>query len=80
MTDHDNLPVWAKILLGIPVGQKIEPNYTEHPDEANCSVRDARPSEITATEQRVKSVGCSKPERSRRWQILRRPVVVEFNS
>jgi|GEM_PF-3282246 hypothetical protein len=51
MTNQDNLPVWAKILLGIPAEESALPHPAETEEPANSSKREANPSEAAVMEQ-----------------------------
>ena len=54
MTNQDSLPVWAKILLGIPVNESALPNHGEPQEPENSSKREAQVSELAQTEQTVR--------------------------
>jgi hypothetical protein len=51
MTSLENLPVWAKILLGIPVNDAVLPKREEPEEQANSSKREVSVYEFAQTEQ-----------------------------
>ena len=53
MTSLENLPVWAKILLGIPVNDATEPNREVPEEQVNSSKRESLLSEFAQTGQIV---------------------------
>ena len=51
MTSLENLPVWAKILLGIPPNDVAEPNRDVPEEQVNSSKRESLLSEFAQTAQ-----------------------------
>jgi hypothetical protein len=65
MTNQEKLPVWAQILLGVPVNDEMQPDHSEGKGPPNSSKREAGPSGSAATEQSVITFG--EAERERKW-------------
>jgi hypothetical protein len=80
MTNQENLPVWAKILLGIPTEDTVLPAPPEREEKANSSQRESAPSEPAAMEQSVIVLGRSKRERKWDWKTALCPCTREANS
>ena len=72
MTNQESLPVWAKILLGIPVNDEMHPDPTEGKEPAGRS-------ESAAMEQSVIAFGEAGRERKWNWKTALCPSAREAN-
>ena len=79
MTNQDTLPVWAKILLGIPVNESALPNHGEREEQQNSSQREAEVSELAQTEQTVRVYNSKQRERKWSWHGGLCPTAREAN-
>ena len=79
MTNQDNLPVWAKILLGIAVNESTLPNHGEREEQDNSSQRKAQVSELAQTEQTVRVYNPNQRERKWSWKGGLCPTTREAN-
>ena len=79
MTNQESLPVWAKILLGIPVNDEIQSDRTDGKDPANFSKREAGRSESAAMEQSVIAFGEAGREPKWNWKTALCPSAREAN-
>lgn len=80
MTNQDNLPVWAKILLVIPVEDAVLPIPTDIDEQPNSGNRGVVPSKAAASEQSVFAFGTRSLGRKRRWKPALCPTPCEANS
>jgi hypothetical protein len=80
MTKQETLPVWAKILLGIPAKDAVPVNPSELRTTANPSQKDSVPSDADATEQSV--LVFDPISQGRTWGLRRilQPVRREFQA
>jgi hypothetical protein len=79
MTNQDNLPVWAKILLGLPVNDGGPTAHSERQQNLSSGKREGGSSEDNGTERNV-MFAAAPLHSKRRWQTLLRPAESEFNS
>jgi hypothetical protein len=80
LTNPDSLPVWAKILLGIPGDEEICAGLAEQREPSNQILRQAGPSEYDGSKQSVIVFGGIAVDRKWRWQSHFRPLPGELNS
>ena len=79
MTNQESLPVWAKILLGIPVNDDLQPDRTEGKEPANSSQREAGASGSATLKQSVIAFGEAGRERKWNWKTALCPSAREAN-
>jgi hypothetical protein len=79
MTNQEKLPLWAQILLGIPVNDEMKPDRSEGKETANSSKREAGRSESAAMKQSVIAFGAAGRERKWNWKTALSPSAREAN-
>ena len=79
MTKQENLPVWAKILLGVPVNEAELSNHPEVDQMENSCNRSAAQSGPTIAEQSVVVFGSAKHHRKWNWKSALCPSAGEAN-
>jgi len=79
MTKQDNLPVWAKILLGVPVNEAEQSNHPEVDQLGSSRDRNAAQSGPAITEQSVVVFGSGKHHRKWNWKSALCPSAGEAN-
>jgi len=78
MANHDNLPVWARILLGIPVSDAESDKGGEVDGEGSDSERRSESRDAGPYAQDVLVFQRATDHGNRCWQTLLRPVGGEF--
>ena len=77
MTSQENLPVWAKILLGIPVGDETVSDNNRRVSDSQQGLAPREPQERSP---RVHEFGTAPGKRKRAWQGLMCPMPVKVGS
>ena len=80
MTNLENLPVWAKILLGIPVSDTTSASHSEGQPNAASSQHGSVPSGAGETKQSMTLFGADRLDREWRWQAVLRFAPNEFSA
>ena len=68
MTNQDNLPAWAKILLGTPANDGAVPQPNDEEEHSSSSQREAKPSPPAAIDQREIVFHAGKREGKWSWR------------
>jgi len=79
MTNLENLPVWAKILLGIPVSDTASANHPDGSLIATSCQQQSAPSDAAGIKQSATRFGVDLLDREWRWQVVLRFAPSEFN-
>lgn len=80
MTNQDNLPVWARILLGLPPDDAVLPNHAELEEKVTPNQREASPAKPAAMEQSVRTFDAGQRARKWSWKTAFCPATREANS
>ena len=78
MANHDNLPIWARILLGIPDSDAEPDNGGEVDREGGASERRSEIREAGPYPQDIGMFQRAADHDKRGWQVWLRPVRGEF--
>jgi hypothetical protein len=78
MANQDNLPVWAKILLGIPVNDAA-PNPADVEEQVNSSKREASVAEFAQADQTITVYNPNQWGRKWSWRGAFCPATREAN-
>jgi hypothetical protein len=79
MTSQDNLPVWAKILLGVSLNEAELSNHSAMDQPEGSCNRDAHQSEPTIAEQNIVVFDAGKHPRKWNWKSALCPSAGEAN-
>ena len=80
MTNLENLPVWAKILLSIPVSNAASADHFEGQPNATSRQQGSVPSDAGGTKPSATLFGADSLDRQWRWQVVLRFAPNEFSS
>jgi len=80
MTNSENLPVWAKILLGIPVSDAASASYSEAQLKAASRQQEATPADALVTKPHATRFGADLLDGEWRWQAVLRFAPNEFSA
>ncbi len=80
MTNQATLPVWAKILLGMPTNDAVPDSHSEPGATANSSHSDSTPFDTEAAEQSVLVFDATSQRGNRGWRTILQPGKREYSS
>ena len=78
MTNQETLPVWAKILLGLPANDAVPVKHSGPGSTSNSSQTNSTPSDAEAAEQSVLVFDPASPGSKWGWRGVLRPARREF--
>ena len=80
MNSQVHLPVWAKILLDIPVQEEILTQYSKQQPQGHSSRREASLPEVGTMERSATILRRTDSEWKWRWQNVLRPIPEEASA